>query len=383
MKKSVVQILSAFVAFGLFACSDSTQAGGGIWDETQNTLAVHIVTASGNPAVSARVRLVTGTAVVEDSAVSDDEGIARLKRPSSDGFIEVQEQLGVARGRVFMGDSLLRDTLQKPATLQGVLTANESPQKLYLLGTSYSADVSASGNFSFENLPAGEYAILSASDSEYVYWGASQVKANGDNAVTLAAPAQDSALVDDFEKKDGTNLFHALTGSSWWFTAADSLSEVVPSLPLKALVRSDESFQGSQSLHFIFNVDSSAGAFALCGFDIGVSQWQDSTTSYDLSELDSLSFYIRGQGHIIVQFAGFDETGAVADWDFEFDIPSKTEWIRIAIPPRGNEDWEAIKSRMRTITFLSTSNAEIWLDQIVFYGVSVQKLFADKFRNEK
>lgn len=377
---AVYQMVFLSLCLGLFSsCSESTQTSGGIWDETQNTLAVRIRLASGEPAVAAKVRLVTETAVVEDSAVADESGIARLKRPSQDGFIEVQEKSGVARNRVLAGDSLLTDTLKKPASLQGKLVVQTAmPRRLFLFGTSYAAEVSESGAFRFENIPDGEYAVLSEGESEYVFWETLVADGNAAAEAELAEPSPDSVLVEDFERSVATNRFAALTGASWWFTSSDSLSHVEPESITDALVRSPESFETSQSAHYTFVVDTTlADAFALCGFDIGVSFWQDSTISYDMSQTDSVSFYIRGSGHVVMQFAGLNEAGEVESWDFEFDIPSSTEWVRVAVPPSGNETWEKIKSRMRMITFLSTRNMDLWLDKIVFHGVSAQDLFRD------
>lgn len=378
MYSAIWKFFGAILSAGVLAsCSDNAQANGGIWDETQNTLAVRVLTASGTPATNARVRLVTGTALVEDSAYSDAAGIARLKRPSRDGFVEIEELSGVARENIRVDDSILVGTLQSPKEMRGSLSSSvEFPQRIRLYGTSYVASVSADGMFSFDGIPAGEYAILAEADGEYVYWGASNVSSDL-SIVSLSEPSLDSVLVDDFEVASGTNRFHALTGSSWWFTSADSLSGVDPTLPANAYVRSSESFQETQSVHFSFTVDSSLGEYALCGFDIGVSRWQDSTTSYDMSGTDSVTFYIRGTGHIVMQFSGFDEKGKVVRWDFEFDVPSAADWMRISVLPKGNEDWEKIKSRMRTVTFLSTENADIWLDQIVFHGISAQNLFRD------
>ena len=363
--------------FFVLACSEDSRTSGGIWDETQNTLAVRVLAASGEAVGNARVRLVTGTSVVEDSAISDKSGFAHLKRPSRDGFVEIDFASGVSRENIRREDSLLVDTLQKPASLRGILETRGEPlpQRLYLYGTSYFADVSADGKFSFDKIPAGEYALLAASDAEYVFWGASEAFADSARESAFAEPFADSVLVDDFEGFSGANLFHALTGASWWFTSADSFSRVTPELPANALAA--EAFSGSRSVHFSFEVDSSVGAFALCGFDIGVSWWQDTTTFYDMSGMDSLTFWIRGEGHILVQFAGLLEDGNVGRWDFEFDIPSADEWRRVSIPPTGNEDWEKIKSRMRTITFLSTANADLWLDRVVFHGVSAQGIFRE------
>ncbi len=80
-----------------------------------------------------------------------------------------------------------------------------------------------------------------------------------------------------------------------------------------------------------------------------------------------------------MQLAGFDDGGEAGRWDFEFDIPDANVWHRVSVLPSGNDDWERIKTRVRTITFLSTDDAEIWLDRIVFHGVSAQELFRELF----
>lgn len=377
--KTALKFLTFFVAsVFLSACSDETHAGGGIWDETQNTLAVKIFDVAGNPAANARVRLVTKTATVADSALSDASGTAFLSRPVQNGYVEIEESSGVSRRSVLSGDSLLTDTLSQAVELSGTLeTGAGLPQTLYLFGTSYTANVSANGEFRFEKIPAGDYAVLSASDSEYVYWGSSTASAGGTSGVL--ALSEDSVLVDDFEGLAGANLFHPVTGASWWFTASDSLSSVSPLMPSEARVFSTENPDSSNALHFVFDVDSTAvGAYALCGFDIGYVRG-DSISVYDLTALDSVTFFVRGSGHIVMQLAGFDDGGEAGRWDFEFDIPDANVWHRVSVLPSGNDDWERIKTRVRTITFLSTDDAEIWLDRIVFHGVSAQELFRELF----
>ena len=59
-------LCGALGAFGLSACSNDSTAGRGIWDETENGLAVVIQGEAEMPIPSARVRLVSATAVVQD-----------------------------------------------------------------------------------------------------------------------------------------------------------------------------------------------------------------------------------------------------------------------------------------------------------------------------
>ena len=163
-------LCGALGAFGLSACSNDSTAGRGIWDETENGLAVVIQGEAGMPIPSARVRLVSATAVVQDSAISDSTGTAYFeKRPDYGGHVEVSSDAGVARSAFASGDSSLVNTVRAPARLSGSLNAQngELPSEVYLYGTSYKAPVASDGSFRFEGIPAGDYAILSAEETSY------------------------------------------------------------------------------------------------------------------------------------------------------------------------------------------------------------------------
>lgn len=371
-------LFGALGAFGLSACSNDSTAGRGIWDETENGLAVLIQGEAGTPIPSARVRLVSATAVVQDSAVSDSTGTAYFeKRPDYGGHIEVSSDAGVARSAFVSGDSSLSDTVHAPAKLSGSLNAQsgELPSEVYLYGTSYKASVDADGSFSFEGIPAGDYAILSAEETSYLYWNESQLVSDKETVVSLDAPSKDSVLIDDFEDSRGTNLFYALTGGGWWFTYGDSTSVISPTLPERGLTRED-AYAGNKSLHETFTIDSTAkNPYALVGFNIGTPPSEDSLHGYDLSKVDSVTFYVKGSGHVFMQFAGFDVDLNSLNWEFEFDIPSAEEWTQVAAVPGDDATWASIAANMKTINFLVTESADIWLDQVVFHGTSASDVF--------
>ncbi len=371
-------LLGTLGAFGLSACSDDSHAGRGIWDETENGLAVTIRGPGGTLIPSARVRLVSATAVVQDTAVSNDQGVAFFeKRPDYDGHVEVSASEGVARSVLASGDSAVSEVLSAPATLLGKLNLEngELPSEFYLYGTSYKAEIAADGSFSFEGIPAGDYAILSAEENSYLYWNGSQLAAGEVTVVSLDAPAKDSVLIDDFEDSRGTNLFYALTGGGWWFTYGDSTSTISPKLPERGLSRED-AYAGNKCLHETFVIDSSAiNPYALVGFNIGTPPSEDSLHGYDLSKVDSVTFYVKGSGHVFMQFAGLDESLESLNWEFEFDIPSNEEWTRISAVPGEDFSWKSIASNMKTINFLVTKSADIWIDEIVFHGASASDIF--------
>ena len=371
-------LCGALGAFGLSACSNDSTAGRGIWDETETGLAVVIQGEAGMPIPSARVRLVSATAVVQDSAISDSTGTAYFeKRPDYGGHVEVSSDAGVARSAFASGDSSLVNTVRAPARLSGSLNAQngELPSEVYLYGTSYKAPVASDGSFRFEGIPAGDYAILSAEETSYLYWNESRLVSDEETVVFLNAPSKDSVLIDDFEDNRGTNLFYALTGSGWWFTYGDSTSVISPSFPEHGLTRED-AYAGNKSLHETFTMDSTAkNPYALVGFNIGTPPSEDSLHGYDLSKVDSVTFYVKGSGHVFMQFAGMDADLESLIWEMEFDIPSAEEWTQVAAVPGDDATWASIATNIKTINFLVTESADIWLDQVVFYGTSASDVF--------
>lgn len=370
------KVLALFVCMILAAaCSEDSVAGRGIWDETENGLAVIVTGESGSPVVGAKVRLVRRTASVADSAVTNSEGLARFERPTFAGYAEVASAAGVARSAFASGDSSVSSKLEIPAQISGQIISQNGnfPSELYLYGTSYRALVSQNGTFSFDSLPQGDYALLAPADTAFEYLANLDLNARA-KSVEVQTPAKDSVLIDDFEDARGTNLFYPLTGGGWWFSKADS-GTVSPSPLEKGFVKSEESWNGTQSFHQKFTLDSAASAYAFCGFDIGVSHLIDSLISYDMSGVDSVTFYVRGRGHLAMQLGGYDSAGTAVTWTYEFDIPSEIEWERVSVVLGEDSDWQKISGRMKTINFFMWNSTDLWLDEFVFHGISASELF--------
>ncbi len=361
-------------AFGFCGCAEDSTAGRGIWDETENALAVRIHNESGRPVIGAELRLVGGTDVVLAEAVTDSEGMARLNRPESSGHVEVSSSEGVARSAFSPSDTALWETVRAAAALSGRMpSANGVPGELYLYGTSYKTSVGEDGTFRFENIPEGEYAVLSGEDGSFEWWDSFRLTSGEEAVVAVEAPSKDSVLVEDFESGRGTNRFHSLTDGGWWFTFGPSF-EISPELPEKG--HEENAWNGTRSLHEKFVRDTlSESPYALVGFNIGSPPSADSVFGYDVSGMDSVTFFAKGFGHVWVQFAGYTSAAKSEIWNFEFDIPSDSVWTRITVVPDGGELWNSIASEMKTVNFLVKDDAELWLDQIVFHGVSASEIF--------
>jgi hypothetical protein len=252
---------------------------------------------------------------------------------------------------------------------------------MHLFGTSYEANVGQDGSFSFDSLPRGEYALVAEQGTELLLWGQGIISDTAQTALmdSLSPCDQDSVLMDDFEDNDDANRLHSLTGAGWWYTYSDSLSSVTPFLHADGLILSEESWNGTQSYHAIYNVNTEGpGAYALCGFDIGVSRLSDTTATYDLSSLDSITFWAKGEGNITMQVYSLRtlQADSAGKWDDTFSLSS--EWTRVVIRP--DENWANIATYANTITFISEKYAEIWLDQIVFHGISAADIFPFQLR---
>jgi hypothetical protein len=204
---------------------------------------------------------------------------------------------------------------------------------------------------------------------------------------SLRIEDKDSVLLDDFEDQIDANRFHALSGSGWWYMSSDSNSQIIPSNPRAAFVASTESFQQGQSFHVRFAIDSSvAGKFALCGFDLGESRLtHPSTASYDLSGVDSISFWAKGKGSMQLQMNGLlPLTSQIAQISVAFSLDSI--WTRHVIRPaqmkplRGTTTWQELAPYTNSFNWMSTGEADFWLDQIQLHGISDSELYSTLLR---
>lgn len=391
MKTKVVLLLALLGV--MWACDNNKQAGGGIWDETENTLALQVVDSLGMPVINARVRLVSnktwsekifaGENTIVDSGFSDSKGWVALRTDSWPASVEVNAGTLVARSWVIEGGDSIQSTVGKPAILRGSLVVSSQPMPalMRLYGTTFEAQVQQDGSFSFDSLPQGQYALVTSQGNELLMWGQGLLSDSMVVTMDSLSPCdRDSVLMDDFEDKEEANRFHAVTGAGWWYTYSDSLSSVEPSSFREGLVLSEESWNGTQSYHASYNVDTTgSGAYALCGFDIGISRLMDSTATYDLSGVDSISFWAKGQGNIVLQMYGLRtlEADSMGKWDYSFTL--SWEWTRFVVVP--DENWSNVATYANTFTFLSQKDAEIWLDQIVFHGISAADIYPFQLRS--
>ena len=401
MKQAGFFALLYSCVLALLACSSKHEvAGGGIWDETENGVAVLVSDSAGKPIASARVRLLplsawsanvlAGQSPVQDSAVTGRDGRALLHTTEWPATLEVETSAGMHQQLLRGPDSALHVVPKAPAQLTGTLVADTGslPQWVRLAGTSLRTPLDSTGKFSFARVPAGQQGVV-AERGTYLSLVTTRVVSSRDSMRmgALALHSDADVLLEDFEDFHGVNRYDAITGSGWWYTAYDTLSRVYPDAPADGIVTGSEAWQGGHSLHVRLAVDTNApGKYALVGMDIedGVASKDLTHAFHDLRHLDSITFMARGSGHMYMQvFSGIKVIDGFAQpISAKFTLDSV--WTRVAMYP---QDFKGVDSQGDTLTWdqvapyivgfaLNTGEpTELWLDDVRFHGISEHQLF--------
>lgn len=401
MKCPILIIL--LVSLLLIACSkpNDTEAKGGVWDETENGVAVIVIDAQGKPVPNARVRIIPtttwgqsilkGSTPVADSANTDAEGKALVRTNSWPSQLEVESDVGMIRETISAPDSSRRVTPKAKAILTGTIlsTTNTRPEWVHIAGSSYQAKVQSDGSFQFDALPPSDYLLVSTDGSEIRVITSTTMKEGAAQSLNnLTVENTDSVLIEDFEDEISANRFHEFTGAGWWYLSVDSLSVITPATIAEATVSNAESFQQSRSLHIQFTLNSAVpGKFALCGFDLGESRLTNPNASdYDLSQVDSISFWAKGSGFIQLQIGGLPPVDPQSFAQMNYSFLLDTTWTHIVVRPEqfaphsGTWTWEQIAPYFNSMNWMANENAELWLDHIQFHGISAPELFSTLLR---
>jgi len=375
----------------LMACGDkASQAGkGGIWDETENGVAVHVRDESGKPVARAKVTWVhmgdwmqarlQGAAPHLDSAWTDQNGDLRIDSVSGSLVLSVLHDSLVASALVSMGEPSAECVLAKPSRVLGRLQGERAlPDSLYLAGTRHASVVGDDGFFQFDTVAPGAYGLVGFDEQGVRLVSRADVSEETASARgSYTWNAGDSILLDDFEDEVPANRFHALSGKGWWYTYSDPGSWIEPAKVADAYVQGDSAWQGGRSLRLKMQVQGAPNEkYALCGFDLENTALLDSTSPavlHDLTALDSVSFWARGQGAIVLQLV----SAASVRTSVTAEVVLTDAWTRYAVSVQAFDQtvWNDLAGRITAVNFLAQESAELWLDQVYFYGLVETDLF--------
>lgn len=381
----------------LSSCSQKEHAG--TTSETENDIAVRITLQDGSPVASAKVWLIDaehydslialGKDSHLDSAETDKYGKANLVYHGE----KVQVSI-LARKPGFAG--LVRNYQNADSSLTVVPSGQISGtvdlptgSRVLLDGTGLSAEVQANGEYSISDVPQGYFGLLlQVQGQEPVFSSAVVV----DSSMQVLKNVESNGfLLEDFDDGDALPLLHALGAGAAWYVYRDGVGTLFEPAEVESQItsalQSSDAWQG-RSLNLKVHLDSEVvDAYGSLACKLGV---QGGAGRADLSELDSISFWMKGSGQVRIAFASdyihthYPVTQAYADLGFNMQVPA--EWTRITIPvdsllpPENSEPWtdgvtwtDVAKSIDLFIMGTwddSGQTVEFSVDEIRFHGVS-------------
>lgn len=373
------------LAFLFTACSDNPQSQkGGIWDETENSVAILVQDTSGHPLSGARILYIplhswhlwepNGVNNQVDTFFSNSQGITNVPSAQWPANILLDSPKGMRLTTVYPEDSVTIIRAKAPANLKGNLIKDSSqalPMSVVIQGTPLSSPVHSDGSFMFPSLPEGTHTLVGLYEHFISPIGVVHLVSNKtqDSVFTLYLPKDDLILLEDFEDLNNQHRFGELVNSGWWYTSQDSLSHAAPTFIHQGILQSKDSWNQSHSLHMQFDVGEKFGDwYSMCGVEI----------EGNLSTLTHVQFLAKGSGTIQVQLIGMEDQ--LASYDMELD----STWTLIQIELSQFKTDVSIESILEFTTdmgFVALNNTQLWLDNISLIGVQPHLLYPSLQRN--
>lgn len=400
-----------FLAIWLSACSDEKVSGISSV-ETQNALLIQVVDADSKPVSGAVARVRATDYLAKGTEWAANGGVIASFTSDSAGFIAVNKEFvdSLSEKSVAMEikdsaqgvfkvldlaeyDDEKEDTLQfalyRLQTLKGRVASNLSNGVVLLYGTDKFAARDSAGYFEIEGVAPGDYNyVVEVFDPEISTWK-DTVIASGSVSI------HEHFIDDECEALDCTetwldigyveivNFEKGFDGG--YFAVSDSTVESTPT-PENAENGLENAGAGREGTAFHWTSNSPNGRWAFFG------KWICSEkTPCNLNALDSVEFYIRGTGRYSFAIESLGESnykGKALYYDsLKVDDASGQNdaetWKRVAITPAdfvkgdsswGNLGWEMIHDKVTNISVAAYGEAEIWLDDIKFYGIEQKDL---------
>jgi len=369
----IILLATLFITF-ILGCAQKVAGGGSSGTEAGNALTAKFVHLDGSAVQSARILLRPADYMPGDSNSSQYTGST-----NSLGQVEIP---GIAAGDWVMvieapGGALLRtiilsstdssinlgcDTVRGVASVSGSVPGTHSGnERVAVLGTAYETLIASNGTFHFDSLPTGVLTFQSKNATEqrtaYLRTTAGADQQTGE----LQLENSGTLLLDNFEDRNLQNRFGSLSNSGWWFLAKDSSVLQTNSLEDTSVVLNYTGDAFGTAIHTTLAFASSAqDPWA----EIGVSLGQQ-MEPHDLSTVDSLVFYMRGEGSLQVVINSTTTSAPICST--LTNIEKNGIWARQAIDLHRICSPEQLQS-VTGISWRTTSSADFWLDDVQFIG---------------
>jgi hypothetical protein len=438
-RAGIASVLAACAAAGallIAGCGMFDRVADGGTIETTNGIAARVVLPSGQPASNIKVFLLdeqdwlektkAGESIVIDSAETDTAGRFKFEdvdtTRASSLYADV-ENYGLLIHNVTQ--EMLNDDydstlgMSKKVSYQGTIKDTTFvAEKIYLAGTPFQADIDSTGKFVIKNVPQEYYSViilrrLPDASKEYVVSEKVKLDEWTEGKPTVITPDTTKALlIEDFEDLDNRNLPGPILGGGWWDAINDypsnntMLSQPANTAPqnfLKAI--KDGGGERAHSLQVLYKLRETAPAGTI-PMVVLTSNLGAQNVHYNLSGMDSLSFYSGGSGKLTVELVQENPAGSGVALSV---IAKKTFvlgpiWERLTVKPSDlavsvdyfpanpAEDkaaleearlpaytkkpttWEEMGGMVTQIRFRGTEGAEFWLDHIRIHGITAGDL---------
>ena len=217
----------------------------------------------------------------------------------------------------------------------------------------------------------------SSVESLVMYWGKTaaldaSTNASGNDVWTglpdSLVTAIHSIKIIDFDNQKLVSAFdYGNKPRDWYFQPQDSNVTTTPSNEnvQDAFEKSDE--RGGYVFHWK-STSKVNGKWSMIGSRIN-------SNPSSLESIDSIVFYAKGKGELGFAIEVLDEpTGKTKYVDY-----LDSNWKRFSFTPNdfvpgdgeyGNKGWDFVKSRVTTITIWIVDESEMWIDDVILYGVN-------------
>ncbi len=204
---------------------------------------------------------------------------------------------------------------------------------------------------------------------------------NIDSEVVLE---QNSILMVDFESGMKSNLFKPADEPNWIYGfIGDSASIVTTPVVGNGLEGIEDAGDGRDGHAFHWKSSAPNGQWSFVG--LWMCRMEEAC---NLQALDSVAFYTRGKGVIsfVLESTGYPNVEGKA---LSYDTLSTDKWTRITTKPAdfiaadnkyGNMGYNAIINAITDFHVVAYREAEIWLDDIRFYGINMDDLEQKRLR---
>lgn len=386
MKNRLLLIYSLFVLACCFRCT--LDIAGGTGSEAGEAIG-HAVYTSGQPVINGRIIVYQQSDTVfsfptpVDTLSTNSQGYFSFKQDPGSYAIEIRSDVFAAfqKGILIIAkqkDSIGVITLDSAVTISGaVRSAGELPVSMWAIGTPYSAAVAGTGAFTFQSIPQGNYTLVAKyfDGSYYHYSLGLSVTISTDLGGKLDTITTDlnEIVLDNFDDGDKYCNFREILGGSNWHCNTDGQSQIFPTAEnfADSLVTA-QAYKG-KSLHVKYVLDSMVNPPW-----VQVLSRIGDGDSYDLSLLDTISFWAKGDGEIKVEVAQFIEPNSFKSVHTVLTVSNTWALYKVVpadFPNSTNiSGWDELKTMVNRVIINGVTGTEFWLDDIRMIGLTFNDL---------